>query len=104
MKLTTTKTLTNILNKNSKYKITLEKLTIEQFKILVDFDVWEHEIDYDFTTGKFKVIKVVYPDNFYACDNYITTKDLQRIIQTFASNEQKTLDNFIIHFNNYIEI
>ncbi len=101
MKIATTKALTNILNKNSKYQITLEKLTIEQFKILVDFDVWEHETDFDFAINKFKVIKIKYNNLDHACDNYITTKDLTKILHDL---KEKTLDAFINAFNEFVEI
>ena len=45
--------------------------------------------DYDWETRDFKTIKVTYPDNYYACPVYLTTKGL---VEEFRSRGVKTLE------------
>lgn len=35
--------------------------------------------DYDYTTGEYKVIQIVWPYNYYAMPTYLTTAELNRI-------------------------
>lgn len=58
------------------YKITLVKLTQEQYGYLVDYNVWRNEVDYNWNTRMFKAIRIIYPSEYYACDKYLTTRDL----------------------------
>ena len=53
--------------------------------------VWENEQDYDYTSGQFKCIRIVYPENYYAMPRYLTTRELQRI----AGRCDGTLDGFM---------
>jgi len=39
-------------------------------------DAFEGEADYDYATGQFKAIQVSYPSNYFACDRYLTTREL----------------------------
>ena len=52
---------------------------------------WENETDWNATTGKMRVIKVLYPDEWYAMPRYLTTKDLQRL----AYESDRTYDGFM---------
>jgi hypothetical protein len=45
--------------------------------------------DYDWETRDFKTIKVTYPDNYYACPVYLTTKGL---VEEFRSRGVKTME------------
>ena len=45
--------------------------------------------DYDWETRDFKTIMVTYPDNYYACPVYLTTKGL---VKEFRSRGVKTLE------------
>lgn len=58
------------------YKLTMESLDIETYRRCVDFDIYRNESDFDSKTNQFKVIKIVYPDDCYACPKFITTRDL----------------------------
>lgn len=94
MKLKATKVLTNALNeelKNQKQNedfitsissFQLCKFTEHQYKMLVDIDIYKHtEYDYNYNTGYFNAIKVVYLDSCYAMSQYISTNDLYRLVR-----------------------
>lgn len=83
-----------------KYNVSLEKYTLEQYERFVDFDVYRNEIDYDDKTGKMKVIKIIYPDSYYAMPRYLTTKDLSQIFKY----SDKTYNGFIKELVDYCEI
>ena len=101
MKLTTTKTFANFLQKQFKnYKFSQEKLTESQFSFYVDYDIYENEPDYDYETNKYNVIKVLYPQNYYATPTYITTK-LINILYKKANNN---FDTFLKLLKDEIEI
>ena len=86
MKIKTSKTLANILNKNIKdFTIKQANLNIENFKNFVDFDILEHENDYNYNNNTFSVFIVQYPNNYYACDKYITTNDLVKIYKKITN-------------------
>lgn len=79
MKVKATKTMAKFLQERIKvYTIKFEKVSIDFFKWNVDTDYWAHEEDFDEATNKFNVIRVIYPMGYYACDRYLTTKDLNR--------------------------
>lgn len=88
------------IDKFKNYKITLEKLTQNQFEYYVDCYSLHGFEDYDFTTGKFKVIKIVYPLDYYACDKYLTTSDL---IQIYNKSD-KTFEGYIKAFCDFVEV
>ena len=70
------------------YRITLEKLTYDQYRIYVDFNVFAHMEDYNGET--FKCFRIAYPAEYYAQPQYITTRDLTRIFR----NSDGTLESF----------
>ena len=108
MKIKTTKALAKFLSEKLKehettknYTLTHEKVTQPFFVWSIDFDYWKHEqTDYDPSTNKFNVFKISYPLDYYACDKYITTKDLTRIFD----KSDHTANGFVQAFINYIEI
>lgn len=76
MRVEATKTLTAWLNNQFKqhnipYKAVYATMTQREY----DWQVGDTsmEYDYNFTTGKYRVIKILYPDNYYACPQYLTT-------------------------------
>lgn len=94
MKIKATKTMATALNKalkNSNYKVSLEKFTERQFALYVDIDSYKHDADYNIEDGTFNVLKIMYPQDYYACNRYLTTRDLVRAYK--SSN--KTYDGFI---------
>ena len=82
------------------YKITQKQITLEQFKLYVDFDFWEHENDYNSSNQKFNVLEIEYPLDYYACNRYLTTNDLIKIYK----DSNKTFNGFLDSFKNYVEI
>lgn len=107
MKLTTTRALAsainNEINKDAKfkgYKISRIEMNENAFCLYVDSNIFNHEIDYNINNGKFNVFRISYPLDFYACDRYLTTKDLNEIF----NNSDKTFDGFVACLKNYIEI
>lgn len=108
MRLTTTKTLAKVLQdyarKNEKtkdYKIYKTTMSERTFSLYVDIDTYNHDNDFDFVKDCYNVIVIEYPQDFYACNKYITTNDLTKI---YNKMQEKTLDNFIKQFFDYIEI
>ena len=84
MKVKATKTMVKELKKHlpEGYNITLEKMSERQFALYVDINTYNHEHDYNINDGKFSVIKIIYPYEYYAMPKYITTKDLSKIFKT----------------------
>lgn len=106
MKIKATKVLTNELNKNKKnqfkdYRINLIKLSEQQFEHYVDINgYYEHSVDYNYKTSKFNVIEVCYPYDYYACNKYLTTKDLHKIYK----QSDKTYNGFMQTFFECVEV
>lgn len=102
LKLKPTKVLAKeILKKaNGKFDIEQVKLDTNQFRWYCG-DVWDNTQDYDIATGKFTVWRLTYPNDYYACDRYITTKDLKYVCKNILN---KTLENFINEFIEQYEI
>jgi hypothetical protein len=76
-----TKKMNDAINKRVKqmgYTSVIESMTPNEFSIKVG-NVFMHDEDYDMTTGTMKVIKIVYPDSYYAWPRYLTTKELRSI-------------------------
>ena len=77
------------------------EMPISQYEYCVDYDgIWGHEIDYDDNKNVMKVLKVVYPYDYYACDKYLTTKDLQRVLKNASD---RTLNGFLKELENEID-
>lgn len=72
------------------YDIRLVKMTTDQYKMMVDIDIFNHEADYNDRTGMMQVIRVGYPANYYAMPRYVTTKDLNRVFR----NSDHTIEGF----------
>lgn len=103
MKIKATKTMALALNKamkNSNYKVSLEKFTERQFALYVDIDTYKHDIDYNIEDCTFNVLKVEYPQDYYACNRYLTTRDLVNIYK----HSDKTYDGFMQQVIESIEI
>ena len=83
-----------------KYGVTLEKHTQSQFTAFCDYDMWRHEEVWEAETNCFKVIKIVYPCEYYANPRYLTSNDLRSV---YASSD-KTYDGFFREVLKEIEI
>ena len=71
------------------------EMTLEEYKSLVDFDLYRNEDDLNVNTWMMKAIKLVYPGNYYAMPRYLTTRDLN---DTFRTCGGKTWDAFLNKF------
>ncbi|MBO5948922.1 hypothetical protein J6Q66_08825 [bacterium] len=101
MKVKATKTFAKFLNDNIKgVEIKKIELTERFFGACVDFDTFDHEIDFDYKTNRFNVIVVNYPSNFYAVPTYLTTKDLTKLY----NKSNGTTTDLIEKIKEYIEI
>ena len=82
------------------YRLSYVELKPNDYKYCVDYDIYNNMIDYDDKKNIFKAIKIVYPVNYYACDKYITTKELKQAYK----NCDKTYNSFMQEIKNIIEI
>lgn len=89
------KTLVNYLNKEIKNGLRFEYREIkpELYKVCVNcMPEWvDLETDYNPKTDKMKYIAVIYPSEYYALNDYISTSDLLRIFK----GSDKTAGGFI---------
>ena len=92
------KKLINDLSDN--FKCELVKMSIKEYEYSVDYNALEHENDYNYETLQFKVLRIVYNSELYACDRYLTTNDLVRIFR----NSDKTYEGFKSELLGYLEI
>lgn len=115
MKLKATQTLVDFINNQIKnnakyakfknYEITLEKMTIEQLERRVDFDArysFNYDADYNYKTGKYNIIMITYPFDFYAMPHYVTTHDLSKCFKNYT--QPLTVEKFLDGFFDEIEI
>lgn len=101
MRVQVSKTLTTWLNNQFKqhnipYKAIYTTLSQREYDWQVgDTSMDTLEYDYNFTTGKYRVIKILYPDNYYACPNYLTTSILIRLAQGIHGDANLFYKNII---------
>lgn len=96
-----TKKMAALLNKNFKnYEIKVTNLTVDEFKFKVNYSLFDDLEDFDSSSNTFKVIKVLYPFEYYAMPTYLTTRILTRLYE----NSDKTLEGFLQQVFNSIEI
>lgn len=68
-------------------------------------DPWiaEEYGDYDYNRGVFKYIAVMYPDEYYALPNYLTTYDLNKLFME-VKHDGIVFDEFAKHVMNAMEV
>ena len=107
MQVKATKKLASWLNENLKkdakfknYEAQLVKMTEGQYRWSVGdvWDAWDYG-DYSYTDGKCSAIVIIYPLDFYACDRYITTRELLELF----NKSDKTADGFLQKIKDAIE-
>ena len=59
--------------------------------------------DYDYNRGVFKYIAVMYPDEYYALPNYLTTYDLNKLFME-VKHDGIVFDEFAKHVMNAMEV
>jgi len=75
------KVFASFINKTAKemgFKAHAEVVTISRgaYSFTTGTDLWDAGEDYDYVAGTCKAIKVSYPDEYYACNRYLTTYGL----------------------------
>jgi len=60
------------------YEFEYVEMNEYMYEIYVDSNIRNHLEDINEKTKNFKVIRIIYPYDYYACDKYITTNDLQK--------------------------
>ena len=80
--------------------VDLVKLNPDQFRYCVDYNEFDHESDFDWETRTFKVIRIEYPWEYYACPKYLTTKDLLYCLK----HSDKTFDGFMSEVKGFVAI
>lgn len=81
MKIKVTKTMVNTLNKyckNKPFRFMYIELSPDNYKSIVDYNLFDNEIDYNADKGVFKAIKCIYNGELYAMPQYLTTVNLNR--------------------------
>lgn len=88
MKIASTMTMAKLLNRlakemNKGMSFRYITTTPEIYKAYIDMDLWDAEDygDYNFNTGRLRAIEVEYPSEYYACNNYLTSKELNKIFK-----------------------
>lgn len=109
MRIQVTQKIVNELKKAlpAEHTITLVKLTPEEYRQYVHYNgayYAEEQGDYDYNAGVCKAIEVKYPPGYYACAQYLTTKDLRNIAKEASDAGKITLDDYKKQFINYISI
>jgi len=80
----------------SDYSVSYHEISREEYSRRVDYDIFNHENDFLPKSGKMKVIKIEYPQDFYAMPTYITTNDLCKAGKDLkASGQALTLENYL---------
>lgn len=103
MQVKCTKTMADYIRKNTTHKnydIELLKMNEREYAVRVDYETYRHDIDYNISTERFNVIAVIYPDEYYACNHYLTTTDLNKIFK----ESDKTATGFMNVLDDYIAI
>lgn len=84
----------------SGYSVSFERFTYDEYTRFVSIYPEREMDDYNASTGKFSAIKILYPDEYYACPLFLTTNDLI----TIYNNSDKTFNDFFRTLNDEIEI
>lgn len=94
--------MASFINKNVPNVVAkVETMSTDIYRMWVTYDIFSAQNDYDFNAGKYKVLKVVYPDSFYAIPRYITTKELN---DEFRKRGIKTANELVNMLNEMIQI
>ena len=104
MKIQVSKAMAKELNKAIGFcDISYIEMRPETYSWNVSVDSYLNEIDLKFDRegrNVFKVLKIVYPPEFYAMPAYLTTRDLNRIYR----ESDRTWDGFINAVKSAVEI
>lgn len=96
IKIKVTGTMVKMLKKAlPEYDFRLVKMTRREYATQVHYDEYTaHDYgDYDYADDIYKAIKVTYPAEYYACTNYITTKELLDVVKEYDVKDSNDLIN-----------
>lgn len=83
------------------HEVSVTTLSPEYYEFQTGCSPWENECDYDYRTGKMKVICVCRPAEYYAPAVYITT---EMLVKSFRRLSEKTLQALMQQvWHDYIE-
>lgn len=97
-----TKKMADAINKRVKqmgYTAIMETMTPNEFSIKVG-SAFQHDDDYNVSTGMMQVIMIIYPENYYAVPRYLTTKELRSAYH----HSNGTYDGFMDEIAELVEI
>ena len=108
MKIKVSKVFADFINKTAKelgFEVSAKvvELSENMYRLHVSYDIFRAEDfgDYNYNTGKYKAIKILYPENYFACPNYLTTYQLT---QEFKRNNVSTISELKEMIKNICEI
>ena len=95
MKVAATTTMAKMLAKAVKdkgYKVRYITCDAEAYKWYVG-DIYEAEDQGDWlpNTNKFRAIEIQYPSEYYACPQYLTTREISNIFRTYRCKSAEDL-------------
>lgn len=102
MKLKVTKAMVNTLNRYAKgnpLRFEFRTTSPANYERFVNSDLFKNESDFDYNTGLFKYISVIYPGEFYAPPQTLTTYDLKRLYvsgDTVETYCKRVIENMMI--------
>lgn len=85
------------------YDFKIVKLNRREYATMVHYDIFtamDHG-DYDYANDIYKAIRVLYPANYYALPNYITSKELKELVK---NNNVNNSDDLLRELKNAYEI
>ncbi|MBO7322605.1 MAG: hypothetical protein J6U51_03355 [Bacteroidales bacterium] len=99
MKIKATKTFVNFINKvakdrNLQFSAELAEISSNSYGFLVG-DIWSADMDYNFKTDKYRVIRIVYPYEYYCNPVYVSTDNLTRNFRRYGVKDIESLKDMI---------
>ena len=78
MKVQVSKVFAKFISKATGFAARVETLPERAYRFCTGVEPYDADYygDYDWATGEYKAIVVTYPDGYYACPRYVTTKEL----------------------------
>ena len=102
MKIKVSKVFADFINKtamelNFPVHAQVVNLSENSYRWNVTTNIWDAEEygDYDWTKGTFKAIMLTYPEDYYACPGYLTTKELNKEFKRLNVSDMDGLKNMV---------
>ena len=102
MKIKVSKVFADFINKTAKemnFKVSAKVVEFSEnmYRLHVSYDIFRAEDfgDYNYNTGKYKAIQLIYPEDYYACANYLTTYQLTQEFRRYNVSTISELKDMI---------